>query len=148
MLTTTPPRFGDGLTDPRLTEDDATIAVEHFDPALREGLTAFFSRALRRDPTERFGNAEEMLRAWRDAFSPLDRAAVRTDSIEVIARRLDRTSRISEVGYGVEALAVLDQMGIHTVYQLLGVPRLKFRYLTGVGDRIRREIREGAITAR
>src|SRR5271166_255630 len=35
-------------------------------------------------------------------------------------------------------------MGIHTVYQLLGVPRLKFRYLTGVGDRIRREIREGA----
>ena len=94
MLTATPPRFGDGLTDPRLTEDEATIAVDHFDPALRDGLTAFFSRALRRDPTERFGNAEEMLRAWRDAFSPLDRAAVRTDSIEVIARRLDRTSRI------------------------------------------------------
>jgi serine/threonine protein kinase len=112
MLTTTPPRFGDGLTDLRLTDDEATIAVDHFDPALRDGLTAFFSRALRRDPTERFGNAEEMLRAWREAFSPLDRAIVSTDSIEVIARRLDRTSRISEVGYGVEALAVLDQMGI------------------------------------
>jgi serine/threonine protein kinase len=48
MLTTAPPRFTDGLTDPRLTEDEATIAVEHFDPALRDGLTAFFSRALRR----------------------------------------------------------------------------------------------------
>jgi serine/threonine protein kinase len=144
MLTTTPPSFGDGLTNPRLTEDEATIAVDRFDPVLRDGLTAFFSRALRRDPAERYGNAEEMLRAWRDAFSPLDRAASAADSIEVIARRLDRTSNIIEVGYGVEARAVLDQMGIHTVHQLLGVPRLKFRYLTGVGDRIRREIRERA----
>jgi serine/threonine protein kinase len=141
MLATTPPIFGDGLTDPRLTEDEATIAVDRFDPALRDGLVAFFW-SLRRDPAERFGNAEEMLRAWREAFSPLDRAASSGDSIEVIARRLDRTSSIAEVGYGVEARAVLDQMGIHTVYQLLGVPRIQSRYLTGVGDRIRREIRE------
>jgi serine/threonine protein kinase len=144
MLTTTPPIFGDGLTDPRLTDDEATIAVDRFDPVLRDGLISFFSRALRRDPAERFGNAEEMLRAWRDAFSPLDRAAPSADSIEVIARRLDRSSSVAEVGYGVEARAVLDRMGIHTVHQLLGVPRLKFRYLTGVGDRVRREIRLGA----
>ncbi|MFK4511795.1 BREX system serine/threonine kinase PglW [Bradyrhizobium daqingense] len=144
MLTTTPPSFGDGLTDPRLTEDEATIATDRFDPVLRDGLTTFFSRALRRDPAQRYGNAEEMLRAWREAFSPLDRAATGADSIEVLARRLDRTSSIVEVGYGIEARAVLDQMGIHTVYQLLGVPRLQFRYLKGVGDRIRREIRERA----
>jgi serine/threonine protein kinase len=144
MLATAPPSFGDRLTDPRLTEDEATIASDRFDPALRDGLTAFFSRALRRDPAERFGNAEEMLRAWREVFSILDRANVPADSIEVIARRLDRASSIAEVGYGVEARAVLDRMGIHTVYQLLGVPRLQFRYLTGVGDRIRREIRERA----
>jgi hypothetical protein len=75
---------------------------------------------------------------------PLDRAASPADSIEVIARRLDRTSNIVEVGYGVEARAILDQMGIHTVHQLMGVPRLQFRYLRGVGDRIRREIRERA----
>jgi hypothetical protein len=141
MLTTTVPGFGDGLTDPRLTEDEATIAIDRFDPVLRDGLIAFFSRALRRDAAERFGNAEEMLRTWRNAFSPLDRSASSADSIEVIARRLDRTSSVAEVRYGVEARAVLDRMGIHTVQQLLGVPRLKFRYLTGVGDRIRREIR-------
>jgi len=145
MLTGAPPSFGDGLTDPRLTEDDvATILPERFDPALREGLTTFFERALRRDPAERFGNAEEMLRAWRRAFEPLGRRADEADSLEVVARRLDRASRISEIGYGVEARAVLDRMGIHTVHQLLGVPRQKFRYLTGVGDRIRREIRERA----
>jgi serine/threonine protein kinase len=144
MLAGAPPNFGDGLTDPRLTEDEATIAIDRFDPALRDGLTVLFSRALRRDPAERFGNAEEMLRAWREAFSPLDRATSSADSIEVIARRLDRTSNIVEVGYGVEARAVLDRMGIHTVHQLLGVPRLQFRYLSGVGDRIRKEIRERA----
>jgi serine/threonine protein kinase len=144
MLTTTVPSFGDGLTDPRLTEDEVTIAVDRFDPVLRDGLIAFFSRALRRDPTERFGNGEEVLRAWRNAFSPLDRSASSADSIEVIARRLDRTSSVAEVGYGVEARAVLDRMAIHNVQQLLRVPRLQFRYLTGVGDRIRREIRERA----
>lgn len=144
MLTGTPPGFGDGLTEPRLTEDDATILVDRFDPALRDGLAVFFARALRRDPAERFGNAEEMLRAWRQAFEPLDRRTDEADSIEVIARRLDRTSSIAELGYGVEARAVLDRMGIHTVHQLLAVPRQQFRYLTGVGDRIRREIRERA----
>ena len=35
-------------------------------------------------------------------------------------------------------------MGIHTVHQLLDVPRVKYRYLTGVGDKVRREIRERA----
>ena len=144
MLVGAPPSFGDGLSEARFIEDEATIAVDRFDPALRDGLADFFRRALRRDPAERFGNAEEMLRAWRLAFAPMDRVAAAADSIEVIAPRLDRTSSIAELGYGVEARAVLDQMGIHTVYQLLGVPRLQFRYLTGVGDRIRKEIRERA----
>lgn len=144
MLVGSPPTFGDGLTDAQFLEEEATIGVDRFDPSLRDGLEAFFRRALRRDPAERFGNAEEMLRAWREAFSPMDRATLAADSIEVIAPRLDRSSRISAVGYGVEARAVLDQMGIHTVHQLLGVPRLQFRYLTGVGDRIRKEIRERA----
>jgi serine/threonine protein kinase len=144
MLVGAPPTFGDGLSEPLLVDDEATIAVDRFDPSLRDGLEEFFRRALRRNPAERFGNAEEMLRAWREAFTPMDRATAAADSIEVIAPRLDRASSIVEVGYGVEARAVLDQMGIHTAYQLLGVPRLKFRYLKGVGDRIRREIRERA----
>ena len=144
MLAGAPPTFGDGLTDPAVTEDEATIALERFDPALRDGFATFFDRALRRDPAARFGNAEEMLRAWREAFAPMERGTIGADSIEVLSRRLDRASSIAEVGYGVEAMAVLDGMGIHTVHQLLAVPRLKFRYLTGVGDKIRREIRDRA----
>jgi len=144
MLTGSPPVYADGQTDPRATDEEATIAIDRFDPALRVGLSGFFSRALKRDANARFGNAEEMLRAWRGAFAPMDSGRVDTDSIEVVASRLRRSSNIAEVGYGIEARDVLDRMGIHTVNQLLSVPRQKFRYLSGVGDKIRREIRERA----
>ncbi len=144
MIAGSPPVFGDGVTDPLVTDDEATIASERFDPVLRDGLTAFFDRALKRDPAERFGNAEEMLRAWQHAFEPMDRRIIAEDSIEVIARRLDRRSTIAEIGYGVEARDVLDRMGVHNVEQLLAVDRIRFRYLRGVGDRIRKEIRERA----
>ena len=144
MLTGAPPTFGEGQSAPELDEEDAIPAVDRFDPLLRDGLAHFFHRALHRDTTERFGNAEEMLRAWRHAFAPMESGGVARDSIEVIARRLDRASRVAEIGYSVEAMAVLDRMGIHTVGELLNVPRQKFRYLSGVGDRVRREIRETA----
>jgi serine/threonine protein kinase len=139
-----PPVWGDGATDPLVTEDEATIATDRFDPTLREGLRDFFTIALRRNAEERFGNAEDMLRDWRRAFEPLDRGAVAEDSIETIARRLDRRSTIAELGYSVEARDVLDRMGVHTVQQLLAVDRIRFRYLRSVSDKVRREIRERA----
>ena len=139
-----PPTWGDGATEPLVTDDEATIATDRFDPTLREGLRDFFTKALRRNAEERFGNAEDMLRDWRRAFEPLDRGAIAEDSIETIARRLDRRSTIAELGYSVEARDVLDRMGVHTVQQLLAVDRIRFRYLRSVSDKVRREIRERA----
>ena len=139
-----PPTWGDGATEPLVTDDEATIATDRFDPTLREGLRDFFTQALRRNAEERFDNAEEMLRDWRRAFEPLDRGAIAEDSIETIARRLDRRSTIAELGYSVEARDVLDRMGVHTVQQLLAVDRIRFRYLRSVSDKVRREIRERA----
>ncbi len=144
MLAGTPPKYGDGLSDPSLIGDEATIARERFDPALRDGLDRFFTKALKREPAERFASADEMLRGWREAFAPAERRVLPSDGIELLSRRLDRTTSIAELGYGVEALAQLNSMGIHTVQQLLDVPRVKFRYLVGVGDKVRREIRERA----
>jgi Protein kinase domain/Bacterial RNA polymerase, alpha chain C terminal domain len=141
MLTGTPPVWGDGLSDPAATEDEARIGSERFEPSLRDGLVAFFRRALSRAPEERFGNAEDMLRAWRQAFAPLDQRPIGQDDLEVIARQLDRRSPISELGFSVEARDVLLRMHIHTVQQLLAVDRIRFRYLRNVGDKIRREIR-------
>jgi serine/threonine protein kinase len=140
MLTGTVPVWGDERSDPSLIDQEATVEGDRFDPNLRDGLAAFFSRALRRDYRERFGNAEDMRRAWRQIFDvPIP--ATDEDGFDAIVRRATSTTSIADLGYGVEAQDVLDRMGVHTVRDLLAVPRHTLRYLTGVGDRIRREIR-------
>ena len=68
LLTRRLPFWGDAVSDQASLECEATIESEHFDPALRDGLTAFFAKALRREARERYDNAAEMLRAWRRVF--------------------------------------------------------------------------------
>jgi serine/threonine protein kinase len=141
MLTGHVPRWGDGLSDPAVLDEEANIEADRFDPALRDGLHRFFDRALRREPTDRFGNVEDMLREWRHAFAPLDRRPDLPESLELIARRTLAETSIAELGYGIEARDVLDKMGIHTVAQLLATDRRRFRWVRNVGERIRKEIR-------
>jgi serine/threonine protein kinase len=139
-----PPRFGDGQSAPEALADEATIEAGVFDPNVREGLADFFTRALRRDFRERFDNGEDMLRSWRAVFEQAAQAAPSVepeDDIGALAARLGHASTVGELGYSPAALDVLSRMGIDTVPELLGVDRIKFRYLQGVGDRIRREIR-------
>jgi serine/threonine protein kinase len=141
MLTGHVPEWGDGLSDPAVLDEEANIEADRFDPALRDGLHRFFDRALRREPTERFGNVEDMLRDWRAAFAVLDRRPDTPESLELIARRILADTSVAELGYGIEARDVLDKMGIHTVAQLLATDRRRFRWLRNVGERIRKEIR-------
>ncbi|WP_029008644.1 BREX system serine/threonine kinase PglW [Azospirillum halopraeferens] len=141
MMTGVLPTWGDGQSDPALIDDEATIESGRLDPHLREGLTAFFDRALRRDPRERFDNAEDMLRAWRRVFDEAVTTRAEEDGFDAVARRVTATTSIAELGYGVEAQDVLDRMGVHSVRDLLAVPRKNIRLASGVGDRIRKEIR-------
>lgn len=134
------PSWGDGVSDPALIDDEVTLDITLFDPNLREGLTAFFGKALRRDFRERHDNAEDMLRDWRKVFDQAD-APVATDPFDVIATRATRDTAIAELGYSVDAQNVLDRMGIHNVRELLSVDRVRFRYLKSVGDKVRKEIR-------
>ena len=67
------PRWGDGRSEPAVLDCEATVDADAFEPAVREGLTAFFGRALRREFGERFDNAQEMLRAWRQVFPAASR---------------------------------------------------------------------------
>ncbi|NUB25304.1 BREX system serine/threonine kinase PglW [Azospirillum brasilense] len=141
MMTGMLPSWGDGQSDPALIDDEATIESGRIDPHLREGLTAFFDKALRRDPRERFDNAEDMLRAWRRVFDDVVTNHGDEDSFDAMARRATAQTPIADLGYGVEAQDVLDRMGVHTVRDLLTVHRRSIRYLPNVGDRIRKEIR-------
>ncbi|WP_410535979.1 BREX system serine/threonine kinase PglW [Streptomyces sp. KL2] len=66
------PRWGDGSVPPRMTDPEEwpypTIAAEAFDPAVREGLVAFFQKALHRDVSKRFPELKPMRDAWRKVF--------------------------------------------------------------------------------
>lgn len=140
-----PPIWGDGHTSPTMLDDEATIESDVFDPVTREGFTAFFAKALKRDYRERFDNAEDMLRAWRAIFAgrqtahPADAGAAK--GLAAIAMTATPLTTMAELGYSLEAQDVLERMGIHNTRELLAVDRIRFRYLRGVGDKIRKEIR-------
>lgn len=142
------PVWGDGMTSPAMLDVEATIERDVFDPVTREGFARFFEKALRRDYRERFDNAEEMLREWRAIFStagsvhPAD--APSATGVQAIARTATAQTTMAELGYSLEAQDVLERMGIHNARELLAVDRVRFRYLKGVGDRIRKEIRLAA----
>jgi hypothetical protein len=69
MATGTLPRWGNGQSAPQLISDEVTIASNLFDSQLREPLTRFFAKALRRNPEERFDTAVEMRIAWYNPFA-------------------------------------------------------------------------------
>jgi len=139
------PEWGDGQTSPAMLDVEATIASDVFDPVTREGFTAFFSKALRRDYKERFDNAEEMLRAWRAIFATRQTVhPPQVQGFQATALTATPTTTMAELGYSLEAQDVLERMGVHNARELLAVDRVRFRYLRGVGDKIRKEIRLAA----
>jgi len=141
MLTGDLPRWGDGVSQAAMLDCEVSLNTDLFDPHLRDALTDFFEKALRRDYRERFDNAEELLRAWRNAFAGTQGLPAEPDNLAALARLATAATSIAELGYSVEAQNVLDGMGIHNLHDLLAVDRIKFRYRSGVGDRIRKEIR-------
>ncbi|WP_265288394.1 BREX system serine/threonine kinase PglW [Verminephrobacter eiseniae] len=139
------PMWGDGQTSPSMLDAEATIERDVFDPVTREGFANFFEKALKRDFRERFDNAEDMLRDWRAIFTarrtlhPGDGPAAR--GLAAIAPTASTLTTMAELGYSLEAQDVLERMGVHNARELLAVDRVRLRYLKGVGDKIRKEIR-------
>ena len=140
-----PPVWGDGQTSPAMLDVEATIESDVFDPVTRESFTGFFRKALKRDYGERYDNAEDMLRAWRAIFAARQTVHPNESGAEsglaAIAMTATPLTTMAELGYSLEAQDVLERMGIHNARELLAVDRIRFRYLRGVGDKIRKEIR-------
>ncbi len=141
MTTGTLPVWGDGRSEPSQLECAATLDAELFDPALRETLVPFFTKALRRNVGERFDNAEVMLQEWRECFKALGPpdAASEIDEDELRRRLAEATfdSSVHELGLGTRATNALDRANVLTVEDLLG---MQMRRLRGVGNKTRREI--------
>jgi serine/threonine protein kinase len=145
MATGVLPRWGDGRSDPALTNAELAIEAERFDPAVRDGLASYFRKALDRDPARRFDNAEEMLRAWREVFAHAERRTVTTPAGEEVALHLEvdqaePDTLVAMLGLSTRATNALDRAGVTNVRQLLGLTAGEVRFMRGVGQKTRDEI--------
>ena len=121
------PQWGDGKSDPALTDDELVLDAEKFDPSVREGLVEFFLTALHRDPARRFDNAEEMLRAWQQVFEESEQRKIKTPGGEevdlaVTLEQADLKTPIAALGLSTRARNALERAEVLTVRNLLEFP--------------------------
>ena len=139
------PRWGDGRSEPAVLDCEVTMDADAFEPAVREGLSAFFEQALRRDYRARFDNAQEMLRAWRRIFLAASRPE--TDPAQALPEAAatpiaDATldARLGELGLSARGLNAAERMNVRTAGDLLRFPLMQVNRMRGVGSRTRKEL--------
>jgi hypothetical protein len=145
LATGTLPKWGDGKTDPSHLDSEITIDAELFDASIRDGLNEFFQMAFRRDTQERFDNAEEMLRTWRDCFEGIEQPGTLSDheneaELSELLADVDIDTRVSELGLSTRIVDALDRTNVLTVKDLLTMPLQRLVSMRGVGNKTRREI--------
>jgi len=141
------PIWGDGKSDPAITDGELKIEPEKFDASVRDGLVKFFKTALHRDPPRRFDNADEMKWAWQQLFKDAEQQKVRTSTgIEVDLRisldQVNPKTPVASLGLSTRARNALERANILTVRDLLLTPIFQLHTMRGVGNQTRREITE------
>jgi serine/threonine protein kinase len=139
------PRWGDGSDPATVPDAPLQLDVEAFDQEARDGLAAFFRKALHPDTRSRFHNAEEMLRAWREVFRQAEKRTVRTSAGEEVAVEvnLDEVrpdTSVEVLGLSTRARNALTRVNVTNVRELLSYPPREFNFMRGVGNKTRKEI--------
>jgi serine/threonine protein kinase len=133
------PKWGDGQSDPALTDDELTIEADLFDPVVRDGLCGFFLKALQRDPAQRFHNAETMKRAWEAVFRAAERQAEEVSRpLDLEQVRLDTS--VEALGLSTRARNALERINVATVREFLSRSVGEFQFMRGVGNKTRKDI--------
>lgn len=142
MATGAPPTFGDGETDPYLSGKEATVASSQFDPAVSEGLTTFFRRALARSSGQRLGTAGEMLAAWLAVFAAVPTTAF--DDPDAVAAEAGPRTLLSDAGLSARAISAVEPLAVHTAGDLAALDPMRLNAFSGVAEATRREVKERA----
>lgn len=157
MATGTVPQWGTDDSDPAMLDCEATIEADRFPAGLRDPLNEFFMKALKRDPNQRFDDAEGMLRSWKDAFARADQSTVAPDDEVIkpadpdaakVARAMqDRAlvearldTPLSALHISTRGVNALDRVDATTVKDLLALPKADIWVMRGVGQKTRREL--------
>ncbi|MFD7393520.1 BREX system serine/threonine kinase PglW [Streptomyces virginiae] len=168
------PKWGDGSVLPRMTDPKQhpypIIAKDAFEPGVRDGLVAFFEKALHRDAARRFPELKPMRDAWKKIFldatqtvpssqrsrhpEPSETPAVDAGQAaiadaepltaeqqrEQLAAEVTLDTHLSAAGLTPAAEAFLYGLHITTVGELLDYSRRKFLTAPGLGAKTRSEI--------
>lgn len=144
MSTGARPVWGDGSTDPFLTDLDLpTIDGDRFDPSVRDQLRGFFTRGLHRDPERRFDTAEDMRRAWGQALAGADRPVLTDEGLaaaDVDLADVSVGTSVDELAVSARVRNVLERLEVATLGDLAAVPPSRLVRLAGIGAATRKEV--------
>ncbi len=145
MATGTLPTWSTSASVPPLIDGELEIDGAVFDPSLREPMGAFFAKALARDLKVRFDNAEEMRRGWHQIFLEARRVLEAHRPTRMADTALGEATEATQIGLlrlSPQALDSLTRMNIHTVGELIRLPRNELVRRPGLGTQTRRELSE------
>ncbi|WP_258008524.1 BREX system serine/threonine kinase PglW, partial [Rhodococcus sp. ENV425] len=115
MATGTAPQYGpDPQANPATVDDDVTVDPAMFEMPVAAALIAFFTSALSRDAAARPDTAEDMLRAWRRAFTDLDAAPEPVHKVEA-------ATALAAAGLSARAVSALAAVQVTTVGELVAL---------------------------
>ena len=145
MATAQLPQWGDGQSDPAVTDAVLNLAAEQFPDIARDQLIEFFERALHRDPKKRFDNAEEMKDAWKLVFDEAEQQTITTATgeevnVEEEIKKATPETLLAVLGLSARAINALDRVNVLKVSDLLSYPLGDIHTMRGVGHKTRREI--------
>jgi serine/threonine protein kinase len=142
MATGRLPAYGDGQTDPKVIDDEASLPPGMFDPSVAERCVGFFRAALARDAAARHHTSADMLAAWQAIFAPVPRTV--PDDAEQRAARATAGTPLTEAGLSARALSALEPSGVTTVGDLVAIDPVRLNRLSGVAEATRREVKTRA----
>lgn len=119
MTTGHPPQFGDGMTLPTMIDDEATIDLDELPTGLAREFGDFFTKALRRDASQRFDTAEAMREAWDRLFTTGLTTLAPTDEDEIKAAQATLDTRLVDAGVTTRGLSALARFKVDTVRDFL-----------------------------
>ena len=108
------------MRHPATVDDDVTVRLDLFDPAIAAGLVEFFAAALSRDVTRRPDTAEDMLLAWQRVFDTAAPQFSAQDS-DTAASNADLATPLAEAGLTPRAVSAFAGAHVTTVGELLAL---------------------------